>query len=174
MTPTQRRHHVHGVRRIARPSAEETFRRLTIGDPGLLAAIADPGETRVDLHRLDERTESFLRIGALVALDAPPSSYRTALDATQQAGAGLDDLLAVLLAVAGPVGSARVISAAPRIALAAGYDVEAALERNEPPDRAVERWADPVAEAADPLRGPTPSGTPAGFERSVPPLHSAG
>jgi hypothetical protein len=33
-----------------------------------------------------------------------------------------------LLAVAGIVGSARVVSAAPRIALAAGYDVEAALE----------------------------------------------
>jgi hypothetical protein len=31
-------------------------------------------------------------------------------------------------AVAGTVGSARVIAAAPRIALAAGYDVEAALE----------------------------------------------
>jgi len=40
----------------------------------------------------------------------------------------------VLTAVAGPVGSARVISTAPRIALAAGYDVEAALERVGPPD----------------------------------------
>ena len=40
----------------------------------------------------------------------------------------MEDLFAVLVAIADDVGSARVISAAPRIALAAGYDVEAALE----------------------------------------------
>jgi alkylhydroperoxidase/carboxymuconolactone decarboxylase family protein YurZ len=117
------------------PSAEETLRRLTIGEPGLLAAIADPDGPGVDLGRLDERTEALLRIAALIALDAPPSSYRTAAEDALRAGGRLEDLLAVLLAVAGPVGSARVISAAPRIALAAGYDVEAALEANEPPSR---------------------------------------
>jgi hypothetical protein len=37
-------------------------------------------------------------------------------------------MLAVLLAVGGAVGSARLVSAAPRIALAAGYDVEVELE----------------------------------------------
>jgi len=120
------------------PSAEETFRRLTIGEPGLLAAIADPDDPGADLGRLDERTEALLRIAALIALDAPPSSYRTAAGDALRAGGRLEDLLAVLLAVAGPVGSARVISAAPRIALAAGYDVEAALEANEPPSRANE------------------------------------
>ena len=70
----------------------------------------------------------------LVALDAPSSSFRSAVDAAQMAGAQLSDLLAVLTAVAGPVGSARVISTAPRIALAAGYDVEAALEQVRSPD----------------------------------------
>jgi alkylhydroperoxidase/carboxymuconolactone decarboxylase family protein YurZ len=118
-------------------SAEETFRRLTIGEPGLLAAIADPADPSGDLVRLDDRTEALLRIAALIALDAPPSSYRTAVDGALRAGTGLEDLLAVLLAVAGPVGSARIISAAPRIALAAGYDVEAALEANELPARTV-------------------------------------
>lgn len=109
-------------------SAEEVFRRLTIGDPGVVAAMAGHDGGELDAARLDLRTEALLRIGALIALDAPPSSYRTAVEAALMAGAQLDDLLAVLIAVAGPVGSARVISAAPRIALAAGYDVEAALE----------------------------------------------
>jgi alkylhydroperoxidase/carboxymuconolactone decarboxylase family protein YurZ len=113
-------------------SAEDAFRRLTIGDAGLVAEMADPGARELDRIRLDLRTETLLRIGALIALDAPSSSYRTAVDAAQMAGAGLEDLLAVLIAVAGPVGSARVMSAAPRIALAAGYDVEAALEEIEP------------------------------------------
>lgn len=114
------------------PSTEEAFRRLTIGDPGLIGAIADPCRHTAGLHRLDERTEALLRIGALVALDAPQSSYLVAIGAAQRAGLVLEDVLAVVVAVAGEVGSARVISAAPRIALAAGYDVEAALEENDP------------------------------------------
>jgi hypothetical protein len=109
-------------------TVQEAFRRATIGDPTFISAIADPDSREVDVHRLDSRTEALLRIAALVAVDAPPSSYRGAVEAAQRAGARLDDLFAVLLAVAGDVGSARIVAAAPRIALAAGYDVEAALE----------------------------------------------
>lgn len=116
---------------------EDTFRRLTLGDATLVAAMAGPEGPTLEVARLDLRTETLLRIGALIALDAPQSSYRAAVDAAQMAGARLEDLLAVLVAVAASVGSARVVSAAPRIALAAGYDVEAALERNEPVDREV-------------------------------------
>lgn len=117
---------------MSRRSVEEAFRRLTIGDASLLAAMSAPEAVGLRAIRLDPRTEALLRVGALVALDAPPSSYRTAVDAAMIAGATIEDLLAVLVAVAGPVGSARVVSAAPRIALAAGYDVEAALEEMEP------------------------------------------
>lgn len=113
------------------PSAEDAFRRLTIGEPGFLAALADDASRVGDAHRLDCRTESLLRVATLIAIDAPPTSYRSAVDAARQAGASLEDLLAVLVAVAEQVGSARVASAAPRIALAAGYDVEAALEEQD-------------------------------------------
>ena len=44
------------------------------------------------------------------------------------AGATLDDMVATLLAVAGQVGTPRVTAAAPMIAHAAGYDIDAALE----------------------------------------------
>jgi alkylhydroperoxidase/carboxymuconolactone decarboxylase family protein YurZ len=115
-------------------SAEDAFRRLTIGEPGFLAAIADTSRGGAAVTRLDCRTESLLRVATLVALDAPPSSYRAAVDEAMGAGATLDDLLAVLAAVAGQVGSARIASAAPRIALAAGYDVEAAFEAIDPLD----------------------------------------
>ena len=74
----------------------------------------------------------MLQIAALIALDAPLSSYRPVVEVAQRLGARLDDLLAVLIAVAGTVGSARIVSAAPLIALAAGYDVEEALERIDP------------------------------------------
>ena len=119
-------------------SVEEAFRRLTIGDAVLISEMGNPADRPLDTMRLDARTETLLRLGALVALDAPPSSYRAAVNEAQVAGARLEDLLAVLMAVAASVGSARVISAAPRIALAAGYDVEAALESVEPADGVVE------------------------------------
>ncbi len=115
-------------------SAEETLRRLTIGEPTLLPAIAKLDGADPLVSRLDERTEALIRVGVLVALDAPESSYHTAVEAATLAGASLDDLVATLLAVAGSVGSARMIAAAPRLALAAGYDVDFALERHEPPE----------------------------------------
>jgi alkylhydroperoxidase/carboxymuconolactone decarboxylase family protein YurZ len=108
-------------------SAEEGFRRLSIGDRVLLEDGADPDGAR-GVPRLDDRTESLIRVAVLVPIDAPQSSYQPAVEAAMRAGSTIEDLLAVLIAVAGSVGSPRVVSAAPRIALAAGYDVDAALE----------------------------------------------
>ena len=108
-------------------TTEEAFRRLTIGGPEFLErAVAGPVPGPA-WSCLDPRTRSLMRIAALIAVDAPPSSYRLPVSEAQLAGATLDDLLGVLLAVAETVGSARVIAAAPRLATAAGYDVEAAL-----------------------------------------------
>jgi alkylhydroperoxidase/carboxymuconolactone decarboxylase family protein YurZ len=112
-------------------SAEEGFRRLAIGDRALLAAAADP-DAEPGAPRLDERTESLIRVAVLVPIDAPQSSYQSAVEAALRMGVTLDELLAMLLAVAGAVGAPRVVSAAPRIALAAGYDVDLAFEASEP------------------------------------------
>jgi 4-carboxymuconolactone decarboxylase len=109
-------------------SAEEAFRRLAIGDTALLATVADPDGGSPGAPGLDERIESLIRVAVLVPLDAPQSSYRPAVEAAIRAGASLDDLLATLVATAASVGSPRVVAAAPRIALAAGYDVDEALE----------------------------------------------
>jgi 4-carboxymuconolactone decarboxylase len=100
----------------------------------LMATLANLDTAAPDLRRLDDRTEALLQVGALVALDASQSSYQAAVGAAQRAGADLDDILAALMAVAGAVGSARVVAAAPKLALAAGYDIEAALELNDPSD----------------------------------------
>jgi alkylhydroperoxidase/carboxymuconolactone decarboxylase family protein YurZ len=108
--------------------AEEAFRRLTIGDTGLIVSLGDEDAPRRLGVRLDPCTEALVRIGALIALDAPPASFRCAVEDAQRVGARQEDLLATLMAVAGIVGTPRIVSAAPRIALAAGYDVEAALE----------------------------------------------
>ena len=111
-------------------SAEEAFRRLAIGDPALLSAISEPGG-ELGQFRLPEQTEALIRVAALVPIEAPQSSYQTAVGAAMRAGVTLDDLLATLIAVATSAGSPRVLAAAPRIALAAGYDTEAELESIE-------------------------------------------
>jgi len=113
-------------------TVEDGFRRLTIGDPGLIEALEGSAASTLHARRLDARTDSLVRLSALIALDAPESSYRTIVDEALRAGVRLEDLLAVLIALAGTVGSARIVSAAPKVSLAAGYDVEAALEASMP------------------------------------------
>ena len=110
------------------PSAEETLRRLTIAEASLLPSIHGHHGGDAAQSVLDERTEALVRVGALVALDAPESSYLAAVESAFLAGVTLDELVAVLTTVAGSVGSARVVSAAPRLAMAVGYDIERAIE----------------------------------------------
>lgn len=113
-------------------SSEEILRRLAIGDRALIAALAgsgdESGEGQPETARLDEFTEALVRVAVLVPLDAPQSSYQAAVGAAIRAGASLEDLIATLVATIEAVGAPRVVSAAPRIALAAGYDVDVAFE----------------------------------------------
>jgi 4-carboxymuconolactone decarboxylase len=113
-------------------SSEEILRRLAIGDRNLIAALASSEEPHRLGARLDELTEALVRVAVLVPLDAPQSSYQTAVEAAMRAGASLDHQLATLVATIETVGLPRVVSAAPRIALAAGYDVDAAIEQATP------------------------------------------
>lgn len=48
------------------------------------------------------------------------------------AGATSDEIVAALEAVTAVTGTARVVQCAPKVALALGYDVDAALERRDP------------------------------------------
>ena len=78
--------------------------------------------------RLDQKTHALVRLGASLAIDAAPSSYQSNVELALAAGASIDEIVGTLIAVAPTVGLARVVSAAPELALALGYDVEAALE----------------------------------------------
>lgn len=58
-------------------------------------------------------------------------AHRTARTMRSHPLSLFDDLLAMLIVVAGTVGSPRDVSAAPRIALAAGHDVGAVLDASD-------------------------------------------
>jgi 4-carboxymuconolactone decarboxylase len=107
---------------------EEILRKLSICDCGLVdALVADP-QARLALSSLDPRTFALVQLGALVAVDAAPPSYLDAIEAARDAGAGDDEIVGALLAATPAVGQSRVVSAAPKLALALGYDVGLALE----------------------------------------------
>ena len=70
-------------------------------------------------------------MGALIAVDAAPPSYMSAAQAALEAGVTYEELVGTLIVVMPVVGVARVVSAAPNLGLALGYDVGEALETLE-------------------------------------------
>lgn len=73
---------------------------------------------------LTPRVRMLVRLAALLALDASTTSLRWAVELASCAGADDDEIVSVLRAVGPDVGAARIVGAAPRVALAIGYDVE--------------------------------------------------
>ena len=104
------------------------LRRLALRDDlyikGLLAEeCASPA-----LSGLDPGAHALVRIATLIAVDAAPPSFMSTVDQALRAGVSHDEIVATLYAAMPVVGAPRVVSAAPNIALALGYDVAAALE----------------------------------------------
>ena len=77
---------------------------------------------------LDDRTVALVRVAATIAVDAGLSSIQHAVSVALAAGASSNEIVATLEALTPITGSARVVSSAPKLALALGYDVEEALE----------------------------------------------
>jgi len=67
----------------------------------------------------------LVRLGALLALGAATASLRTTVEHAREAGATEAEIVGVLIAIAPAVGLARVVSTAPKLALAIGYDINA-------------------------------------------------
>ena len=108
----------------------EHLRRLALHDDALLGASAAEDCSFPD-SAIDERTAAVVRIAATIAVDAAPSSFQHAVAHALAAGATREEVVATLEAVMPVTGAARVVQCAPKIALALGYDVDAALERHD-------------------------------------------
>ena len=106
------------------------LRKLALRDDALVEAILDRDEA-TELSGLDGKTWALVRLGALIAVDAAPPSYLEAVDAARAAGATDDEIVGSLVSVVTLIGVPRAVSAAPKLSLAVGYDVDAGLERFE-------------------------------------------
>jgi len=106
------------------------LRKLALRDDAFVKAVLDRDEA-TEVSGLDDKTSALVRLGALIAVDAAPASYLEAVDAARTAGASDDEIVGSLVSVVALVGVARAVSAAPKLSLAVGYDVDASLERFE-------------------------------------------
>jgi 4-carboxymuconolactone decarboxylase len=126
-----------GMEVDAMPQHEETLRKLSVRDDAYVERVLADDELNERASALDGKTHALVRVAALVALDAAPPSYMSAIASARRWGASDDEIVGCLIAVLPAVGVARVVSAAPKVGLALGYDVDAALEAyTEPAPRA--------------------------------------
>jgi 4-carboxymuconolactone decarboxylase len=107
------------------------LRRLALRDDRYIDTLLAEEQTAAAVSELDPRGHALVRIGALIAADAAPPSYMSAVEDALEAGSTYDEIVGALIAVLPVVGVTRVVSAAPNLGLALGYDVGAALEAVE-------------------------------------------
>jgi alkylhydroperoxidase/carboxymuconolactone decarboxylase family protein YurZ len=103
---------------------ELLLRRLALNDEeSIEKVLVQGGESDPDAP-LHPKVYLLIRLGALLALGAATTSLRTTVQQAIEAGATEAEIVGVLIAVAPTVGLARVVSTAPRLATAIGYDLE--------------------------------------------------
>jgi alkylhydroperoxidase/carboxymuconolactone decarboxylase family protein YurZ len=79
---------------------------------------------------LDPKTDALIRIGAFIALGAAPTCYLGAIRVALDVGASADEIVGALVSVCATVGTVRVVSASGAVAVALGYDIDAAFEEH--------------------------------------------
>jgi 4-carboxymuconolactone decarboxylase len=107
---------------------KSTLRRLALRDDRYIESLLADESASAAEAGIDPRAHALVRAGALIAVDAAPPSYMSAVEAALRAGATYEEVVGTLIAVMPVVGVARVVSAAPNLGLAIGYDVGEALE----------------------------------------------
>ena len=104
---------------------ERLLRRLAINDEESVGMVLTRGRQPAGFAPLVPKVDLLVRLGALLALGAATSTLRATVDRAVEVGATEHEIVGVLIAVAPALGLARVVSSAPRLAAAIGYDIEA-------------------------------------------------
>ena len=84
----------------------------------------------VESVKLDPKPMALVRLAALAAVGGAVPSYGAEVDAAVSAGATAAEIVGVLVGVVPVVGMPSVVSAAPSLAMALGYDIGDALEQS--------------------------------------------
>jgi len=100
---------------------QERLRQLAVSEAGPPDA---PGGGDAARDHLDPKTLALVELAALIAVGGADPSFGEHVDAAVSAGADANEIVAVLVGVRHVVGAPRVVAAAPKIALALGYDLD--------------------------------------------------
>ncbi len=119
---------LHPKGKVSRADYRERLRRLALQDRSFVESVVAVGLDDIHASALDPKTHALVRLGALVALGAAPVSFQCDVGAALAAGATDDEVVDVLVVVVPVIGLARVIAAAPKVAISMGYDLDAAFE----------------------------------------------
>jgi alkylhydroperoxidase/carboxymuconolactone decarboxylase family protein YurZ len=114
--------------RVAVKRHETTLCKVAIADEAYVDELLSSDRVNLTASALDAKAHALVRLGALIAIDAETPAYMWTLESARRAGASNDEIVGCLLAVMPTLGVARVVSAAPKLALALGFDVATALE----------------------------------------------
>src|SRR4051812_48152519 len=98
--------------------AAESLKGLARGDRKVLETLTKMTADTLERSGLDDETYMLVRIAALVASDAAPVSYLVNLGVANEAGVELSKIVGTMVAVAPVIGTARVTSAASKMARA--------------------------------------------------------
>jgi alkylhydroperoxidase/carboxymuconolactone decarboxylase family protein YurZ len=104
--------------------AEDLLRRLALNDEKALSMVlarrlGGDGETN-----LSPKVELLVQLAALLAVGAATPLLRETVAQASAEGASANEIVGVLVAVGPAIGLASLVSCAPRLAMAIGYDLE--------------------------------------------------
>src|SRR3954452_23618032 len=94
----------------------EKLLRLVLHDEGIIESALGTDRDNLEASGLDARTHAMIRLGALLALDAPSTAYQWDIDLALAAGVTPEEIVGCLIAAAPLIGIPRVVAAAPALA----------------------------------------------------------
>jgi len=107
---------------------EDALSKIALRDEAYIDAISRRGSGPAEL---DTRTCELIRLGTLIGIEGTLPSYVATVQAAQAAGASDAEIVDAVVAVLPSAGVVRTSSAASKVALALGYESNAALLESE-------------------------------------------
>ena len=107
-------------------SRERVLRRLALNDTRLMEEVSK--DHAADPADMDDKSRALVRLGALLATDSPVTAVRQGVADAMATGVSPDEIVTALLSLLPTIGMPRAAAVAPKLGLAIGYDVDAALE----------------------------------------------
>jgi 4-carboxymuconolactone decarboxylase len=99
----------------ASQDTDQLLEQMAESNPDLVQGLIGFQIQNIENSGLDPRTHALVRIASLITLGAPAASYAWQVSLALEAGATVDEIAGVLVAVAPTAGLPRIAAAAPEI-----------------------------------------------------------